>query len=193
MRAHYAGDPKRRCRCVWPYTKKFVLIRGDIPPHEETIYLHPAPPHPTSNQVAALAVRSMPWTVRAALLTSAAQLLWLLVSAMALGGSAASFQSVTAPDGTVYPASDCRTMASPHSCQCRGEVVSYNSSCYYDGSAMGFWVAMWFFASLVWGGAVIKNVVTATVTGSVASWWFSPGDANPVRGALHRAIHGSFG
>eukprot|EP00752_Nemacystus_decipiens_P017801 g15960.t1 len=144
-------------------------------------------------KVAALAVRSMPWTIRAALLASGVQLLWVLVSAVAMGGSVASFRRFTAPNGTVYPASDCRTVASPHSCQCRGEVVSYNSSCYFEGGTVGFWVACFWLASLVWGAAVITNVVTATLTGSVASWWFSPGDPAPVRGALHRATRGSFG
>lgn len=135
----------------------------------------------------------MPWTIRATLLTSGVQLLWVLLSAVAVGGSVASLQQVTAPDGTVYPASDCRDVASPHSCQCAGHVVSYNSNCRYEGRAGGFWVACFWVASLVWGAGVIRNVVTATVTGSVASWWFSPGDPRPVRGALHRATHGSFG
>lgn len=135
----------------------------------------------------------MPWTIRGALLTSGVQLLWVLLSAAAMAGTAASFQQVTAPNGTVYPASDCRTVASPHSCQCRGEVVSYNSSCYYEGRTIGFWVGCFWVASFFWGASVIKNVVTATVTGSVASWWFSPRDPSPVRGALHRATHGSFG
>lgn len=135
----------------------------------------------------------MPWTIRVAFLTSGVQLLWVVLSVFAAGTCGASFRQVTAPDGTVYPASDCRDVGSPRSCQCRGEVVSYNSSCSFEGQAVGFWVMCFWVASLMWGVCVVKNVVTATVTGSVASWWFSPGDPSPVRGALHRATHGSFG
>jgi len=48
--------------------------------------------------------------------------------------------------------------------------------------------------STAWGVAVAHNVVAATVTGSVASWCFSPGQAKEaVRSAFHRAVFGSFG
>eukprot|EP00903_Cladosiphon_okamuranus_P019553 g17984.t1 len=144
-------------------------------------------------KVAALAVRSMPRTIRAVFLTGGVQVLWFLLSVFTMGTSLASFQQVTAPDGSVYPASDCRDVASPHSCQCRGEVVSYNSSCSFEARPISFWAYCFWVASLFWGFAVINNVATATVTGAVASWWFYPGDPNPVRAALHRATHGSFG
>lgn len=150
------------------------------------------PPTPM-DQVAALAVRSMPWTIRAALLMSGVQVLWLFLSLLAMWGSIASLQTVTAPGGTVYPASDCRDVASPHSCQCRGEVVSYNSYCRFEGRGGGFWVACFFLASLAWGSTVLQNVVAATINGSVASWWFCPEDRSPVRGALYRATRESFG
>lgn len=67
-----------------------------------------------------------------------------------------------------------------------------DSSCTYSGNARWMLACFWL-ASTYWGIAVLKNVVTATVTGSVASWWFSPGDVSPVKGAFHRATHGSFG
>jgi hypothetical protein len=50
--------------------------------------------------------------------------------------------------------------------------------------------------SLYWGGMVAKNVAHVTVCGAVASWWFSPADAQrpgAVRHALWRALTTSFG
>ncbi|CAM9494927.1 unnamed protein product [Ectocarpus sp. 4 AP-2014] len=152
-------------------------------------------------KVAGLAVKSMPWTVRAGLLMSGVQVLWVLLSAMAAGGTIASLRTVTGPDGATYKASSCsdvmldpptRGMVHHLSCMCGGHVVSYNSACEYEDH--GFWLALFWLASLAWGADVIRNVVTATVTGSVASWWYSADrDACPVRGALYRATHSSFG
>lgn len=143
----------------------------------------------------------MPWTVRAGLLMSGVQVLWVLLSAMAAGGTIASLRTVTSPDGAVYRASSCsdvtlspptRGMVHHLSCMCDGDVVSYNSACAYEGH--GFWLGLFWLASLAWGADVIRNVVTATVIGSVASWWYSADrDGSPVRGALYRATHGSFG
>ncbi|CAN0370311.1 unnamed protein product, partial [Hapterophycus canaliculatus] len=48
--------------------------------------------------------------------------------------------------------------------------------------------------SMAWGCGVIRNVVACTVSGSVASWWFTPEeDTMPVKGAFHRATNSSFG
>lgn len=48
--------------------------------------------------------------------------------------------------------------------------------------------------AMAWGCGVIRNVVACTVSGSVASWWFSPTeDTTPVKGAFHRATTSSFG
>lgn len=75
-------------------------------------------------------------------------------------------------------------------CECDSVKIS-DSPCDYGN---GRWVLTFFWlASGTWGVAVLKNVVTATVTGSVASWWFSPADVGAVNGALYRATHGSFG
>ncbi|CAN0166641.1 unnamed protein product, partial [Ectocarpus fasciculatus] len=153
-------------------------------------------------KVAGLAVKSMPWTVRAGLLMSGVQVLWVLLSATAAAGTIASLRTVTSPDGSVYRASSCsdvtldppaRGVVHHLSCMCGGHVVSYNSACAYEGH--GFWLASFWLVSLAWGGCVIRNVVTATVTGSVASWWYNSAgrDASPVRGALYRATHGSLG
>ena len=45
----------------------------------------------------------------------------------------------------------------------------------------------------LWGIAVLRSVVTATVSGSVASWWFAARDRGRVRGAFSRATRGSLG
>lgn len=76
------------------------------------------------------------------------------------------------------------------SCECDSVQVS-DSRCDYGNTR---WVLAFFWLlSATWGIAVLKNVVTATATGSVASWWFSPADPSAVRGAFYRATHGSFG
>ncbi|CAM9643374.1 unnamed protein product [Pylaiella littoralis] len=146
-------------------------------------------------KVAAVAVKSMPWTFRTALLMSGVQVLWVLVCAVAAGGSIASARTMTGPDGTVYPSSICGNVSLTDtgslSCQCGGKTILYSSTCQFEGNTV--WLACFWLASLGWGAAVIRGVVTATVAGSVASWWFSPGGVSPVRGALYRATHGSFG
>lgn len=61
-------------------------------------------------------------------------------------------------------------------------------------SGLGLPLTVVWLCSMAWGCAVIKNVVAATVSGSVASWWFSPDeDTAPVKGAFHRATTTSFG
>eukprot|EP00903_Cladosiphon_okamuranus_P005874 g5810.t1 len=44
-----------------------------------------------------------------------------------------------------------------------------------------------------YSAAECMDRLTATVTGSVASWWFSPVDVSAVNGAFYRATHGSLG
>lgn len=73
---------------------------------------------------------------------------------------------------------------------CGGNKIS-DGECEFSG--LGLPLAGMWLLSMVWGCTVVKNVVAATVTGSVASWWFSPDDAAPVKGAFHRATHSSFG
>lgn len=76
------------------------------------------------------------------------------------------------------------------SCECNSVQVS-DGACEYGNAR---WVlATFWLASCTWGIVVLKNVVTSTVTGSVASWWFSPGSVSAVSGAFYRATHGSFG
>lgn len=139
---------------------------------------------------------------------SGVQALWSLVSGIAAAGSMVAFETVTAPNGVTYRAVECHDVMSTYpvaggsddldaalstslSCQCRGDIVAYNSTCEYSGKSL--FLGLFWLASLTWGGAVFQNVVAATVTGSVASWWFSPGDTQPVRGAFHRATTTSFG
>eukprot|EP00752_Nemacystus_decipiens_P011598 g10300.t1 len=149
-------------------------------------------------KVAAMAVKSMPGTIRVALLMSIVEVVWSVVSAMAAAGTVGAFLTVVAADGTSYSASHCldrheyRGSATGfvEYCECDGTQVS-DSPCEYG---KGRWVLVCFWlASATWGVAVLKNVVTATVTGSVASWWFSPTEPSPVQGAFFRATHGSFG
>lgn len=135
----------------------------------------------------------MPWTFRAALIMSGVQVVWVLVCGLAAGGSIASARIVSGPDGTVYPSYVCRDVrvsGSP-SCQCKGQTILYSSTCDFEGN--DFLLSCFWLAAFAWGAAVFQNVLMATVTGSVASWWFSPRDVSPVRGALYRATHGSFG
>jgi hypothetical protein len=50
-----------------------------------------------------------------------------------------------------------------------------------------------FLLSLYWGLQCIKDVVSVTSGGTVASWWFQPHHPAPVRAALFRATTTSFG
>lgn len=79
------------------------------------------------------------------------------------------------------------------SCRCSAEEISADSPCEYgyQGSLLRcFWLL-----SVVWGVAVLGKVASATVTGSVVSWWFSPGvgSEGAVRGAIWGAVRVSFG
>ena len=57
------------------------------------------------------------------------------------------------------------------SCWCGGAEISTGSYCDY-GKQRG--VLLFFsLASGAWGIAVLRSVLTAAVSGSVASWWFS--------------------
>lgn len=151
----------------------------------------------------------MPWTIRAALFLSGVQVAWILLSSVAAMGSMASLQTVTTPHGNVYSASACHEVSyggsggsRSVSCKCVGDdtgsivgddAIFINSPCVFESGRGSFLLGCFWLASIAWGAAVIQNLVTATVTGSVASWWFSPGDKSSVRGALYRATHGSFG
>ena len=136
----------------------------------------------------------MPWTVRFAVLMSALQVLWAIVTSIAAAGTVVALETVRAPSGT-YSAVECHNVmlenARLPSCECKGGIVVYNTTCPYGGRSL---TLTWFWlATLLWGGAVFQNVVAATVTGSVASWWYSPRDCKPVRGAFYRAMGPSFG
>lgn len=58
-------------------------------------------------KVAALAVEAVPWTVGAGLLMSVVQVVWAWASYLAAKGSVTVLWTVTAPDGTTYPALEC--------------------------------------------------------------------------------------
>jgi len=51
----------------------------------------------------------------------------------------------------------------------------------------------YFVLSLYWGIQVFRNVVTSTVSGTMACWWFTPKRKIIVAGALFRAFTTSFG
>ncbi|CBJ28581.1 conserved unknown protein [Ectocarpus siliculosus] len=159
-------------------------------------------------KVAALAVRSMPGTIRLALFMSAVQVVWSMLSASAAWGSFAAFSPmVVGADGTTYSSLECQDIAVPSSpygggettagsglsCHCGGEVISSDSGCEFSSGFPRWVLAAFWLGSVTWVIAVLRNVVTATVAGSVASWWFSPGDTRSVRGAFYRATHSSFG
>lgn len=77
------------------------------------------------------------------------------------------------------------------SCRCGGTTVSTGSYCEY-GNQRSVLLFFWLVTGL-WGVAVLRSVVTATVSGSAASWWFSARERGRVRGAFSRATHGSLG
>lgn len=153
--------------------------------------------------MAALAIKSMPGAIRAALLLSGVQVAWVLLSGVAALGSMASLRVITGQEGTVYSASACHKVGdsvvdaglyNPMPCECYGEdSILIADPCVFEAGRGSFLLGCFWLASVAWGAAVLQNLVTATVTGSVASWWFSPGDTSIVRGALYRATHGSFG
>lgn len=142
----------------------------------------------------------MPSTVRTAICVAGVQLLWAVIAGIAALGSYVSLETVAAPDGTSYRAIYCNVdppfdrdifMASrPAGCVCNGQKIS-DGECEYRG--VGMPLMIFWLLSLAWGCAVFQNVVACMVTGSVASWWFSPEDRSPVKGAFYRATHTSFG
>lgn len=138
-------------------------------------------------QVAALAIKAMPWTICAVLLLVSVQVVWIMLWVVIVAGSRVSLRVVTGPDGTVYSASTCSEVSGGDGSG--GHAVS----CAFEAWSGSFWLEWFWLVSVVWGIAVLRTLVTATVTGSVASWWFSPKDKSSVRGALYRATHGSFG
>eukprot|EP00752_Nemacystus_decipiens_P002056 g1968.t1 len=152
-------------------------------------------------KVASLAIKDMPWTYRSAILMGMVQFLWCVVAAIAALGSFVALETVTAPDGTSHPAIMCLdnfefdesadVISAGSSCTCSGVKIS-DEECEFSG--LGFPLTLVWLCSMAWGCAVIRNVVAATVSGSVASWWFSPEeDTTPVKGAYHRATTTSFG
>ncbi|CBJ28582.1 conserved unknown protein [Ectocarpus siliculosus] len=159
--------------------------------------------------VAALAVRSMPGTIYLALFMGAMRVVWFMLSALSAVGSFVAFSPVVvSADGTTYSFLGCQDIvvsSSPYgggeattgsglSCHCGGEVISSDSGCEFSGGGFQRWVlGVFWVGSFIWGLDVLHDVVLATVAGSVASWWFSPGDTNSVRGAFYRATHSSFG
>lgn len=156
-------------------------------------------------QVAALAIKAMPWTIWSAVAMSMVQLIWCVIAGIAALGSFVALETVTAPDGASYRAIDCLggifdepDASSPVApaalgpvCMCNGNKIS-DESC--DFSGYGIPLAIVWLMSMSWGCVVIGNVVACTVNGSVASWWFTPTeDPSPVKGAFNRATHCSFG
>lgn len=81
-------------------------------------------------------------------------------------------------------------VASGEYCECDGTRVS-DSSCVYG--KMRWVLGLFWAASHTWVLPVLHNVVTSTVTASVASWLLFPAMSGAVPKALYRATHGSFG
>ncbi|KAH9118503.1 hypothetical protein LEN26_012061 [Aphanomyces euteiches] len=58
----------------------------------------------------------------------------------------------------------------------------------------GFNVTLFFLlVSIYWGQQVIQNVMTCTVAGTVATWWYNTRTNNAVSGSLYRSLTTSFG
>lgn len=62
-----------------------------------------------------------------------------------------------------------------------------------NANAQFGFVTFLFLLSLYWGLQCIKDVVSVTSGGTVATWWFQPGHPAPVRGSAFRALTTSFG
>ncbi|CAB1097817.1 unnamed protein product [Ectocarpus sp. CCAP 1310/34] len=140
-------------------------------------------------KVASMAIRDMPWTYRSAILMGIVQFLWCVVAAIAALGSFVALETVAAPDGSSHRAIYC--FESADSCMCNGTKIS-DGECEFSG--LGLPLMIVWLCSMAWGCGVIRNVVACTVSGSVASWWFTPEeDPTPVKGAFHRATTSSFG
>lgn len=60
-------------------------------------------------------------------------------------------------------------------------------------NGMGGFVIFLFVLSLYWGAQVCKNVVSSTVSGTLACWWFAPERRAIVAGAAFRSFTISFG
>lgn len=70
---------------------------------------------------------------------------------------------------------------------------SSNSTDDSNANAQFGFVTFLFLLSLYWGLQCIKDVVSVTSGGTVATWWFQPGHPAPVRGSAFRALTTSFG
>ncbi|CAN0421906.1 unnamed protein product, partial [Ectocarpus sp. 12 AP-2014] len=151
-------------------------------------------------KVASMAIKDMPWTYRSAILMGIVQFLWCVVAAIAALGSFVALETVAAPDGSSHRAIYCLDFADggsedvfapQNSCVCNGTKIS-DGECEFSG--LGLPLMIVWLCSMAWGCRVIRNVVACTVSGSVASWWFTPEeDSTPVKGAFHRATTSSFG
>ena len=73
-----------------------------------------------------MALQSMPWTFRSALLMGVVQFMWCTVAAIAALGSFVALETVSAPNGDSYRAIDCVDMDTDTkpSCMCNGEKIS---------------------------------------------------------------------
>lgn len=73
----------------------------------------------------------------------------------------------------------------------------YSSADTSDGSyhnhGPGGFIIFLFLLSLYWGIQVCRNVVSTTVSGTMACWWFTPSRKAIVAGALFRSFTASFG
>ena len=61
------------------------------------------------------------------------------------------------------------------------------------GGGWAMFVYLLMILQLLWGIEVVKNVVSSTVSGTLACWYFTPTRGNHVGGALFRAVTTSFG
>jgi hypothetical protein len=62
-----------------------------------------------------------------------------------------------------------------------------------DGNSMTGIAFFLFTLSLYWGIQVCRNIVSSTVAGTIACWWFTPHRSKIVAGSLFRAFTSSFG
>lgn len=95
------------------------------------------PNHSLRFQVATMALQSMPWTFRSALLMGVVQFMWCTVAAIAALGSFVALETVSAPNGDSYRAIDCVNMDpdTKPSCMCNGKTISDVSTQILDGTS----------------------------------------------------------
>lgn len=146
-------------------------------------------------QVAALAVRSMPKVFLWSLFVASIRAALLVTAGVALADSIAELPTVHGPDGVMYRIADCRSIISKGlaSCECIGEIISEEGECKYRAGAKEIVLVCFWMATMGWGFVVCTNIMSATVARSVALWWSSPEDVDPLWRSCQFVMKSSLG